>query len=174
MGTFLAGLRARRWLNVGVFALGVLALVVAVATPLYARSSAEHLLDQRTLERANTETGLNVEVGPVATNHAGTYVPIGVVWTGGADREKHRAKNPEPTPLTDADRQQMLGLATDMVDKDVASRFWRPATTYLLSKGSLRVGAVDHDINAYWREGMCEQAHVEGRCPSAPDEALVD
>ena len=32
----------------------------------------------------------------------------------------------------------------------------------------------DYEINTYWREGMCEEAHVEGRCPSAPGEALID
>jgi hypothetical protein len=64
MSTFLAGLRSRRWLNVGVFALGALAMMVAVATPLYARGSAEHLLDQRTTQRPVTETGLNAVTAP--------------------------------------------------------------------------------------------------------------
>ncbi len=64
MTTFLAGLRSRRWLNFGIFALGILAMLVAVAAPLYARASAEHLLDQRTEQRPVIETGRNVENVP--------------------------------------------------------------------------------------------------------------
>ncbi len=156
MSTFLAGLRSRRWLNVGTFVLGALAVLVAVATPLYARSSAEHLLDQRTLQRLNSETGLTVSVAPDVTTDSGD-------GDGGAKM-----------PLTDADRQAMLDTATRLVSSDAADSFWQPATTFLLSEGSYEIGGISHPMNAYWREGMCEHAHVEGRCPSGPDEAIVD
>ena len=76
MSTFLAGLRSRRWLNMGVFSLGTLAMLVAVATPLYARSSAEHLLDQRTAQRLTTETGLNVESASGVADSNGIFAPV--------------------------------------------------------------------------------------------------
>ena len=41
-------------------------MLAAVAGPLYARASAEHLLDQRTEQRLETETGLHFEVLPAA------------------------------------------------------------------------------------------------------------
>ncbi len=154
MSTFFAGLRARRWLNVGVFALGTLAMLVAVATPLYARSSAEHLLDQRTLQRPTVETGLNVETAP----------SVDLVAANGR----------RPKPLTDEDRQGMLERVTELMSSDAANSYWKPLTPYLLTEGTYRVGQVTRQINTYWREGMCEEAQIEGRCPSAPDEALID
>ena len=150
MRTFVAGLRSRRWLNVGVFALGVLAMVVAVATPLYARSSAEHLLDQRILQRPQIETGLNVETGPGISSDDG------------------------PATLTGADRQAMLRTVSDLASTDAAGSFWQPPTMYLQSEGIYQSGPRRHPIYTYWREGMCELARVEGRCPSASDEALID
>ena len=102
MGTFLAGLRSRRWLNVGVFALGVLAMLVAVATPLYARSSAEHLLDQRVDQRPVYETGLNVETVPQYAVGRSTVDPANYLAAGPGARPK-----PLP-PLTDEAREQML------------------------------------------------------------------
>jgi len=150
VSTFLAGLRSRRWLNLGVLALGALATLVAVATPLYARSSAEHLLDQRTLQRPQTETGLNVETG------AGTSSDDGA------------------RTLTDVDRHVMLDTVRELMSTDEAGAFWQPPTTYLLSEGIYQSGPRRHPIYTYWREGMCELAHVEGRCPSASDEALID
>ncbi len=149
MGTFLAGLRSRRWLNVGVFALGVLAMVVAVATPLYARASAEHLLDQRTEQRPVYETGLNIEAAPLAAGH-----PL--------------------RGLDDDQRQQMLDTVSDLMSSPEASAFWQPPTTYLLSRGEYRLGPGTYQINTYWRDGMCDAATVEGRCPASPDEALID
>ena len=102
MSTFLAGLRSRRWLNVGVFVLGVLAMLVAVATPLYARSSAEHLLDQRTGQRPVYETGLSVQTIPQYAVGRSTLDPTGLTAVGQGGRPK-----PLP-PLTEQDRQQML------------------------------------------------------------------
>jgi hypothetical protein len=167
MSTFLAGLSSRRWLNLGVLTLGVLALLVAVATPLYARSSAEHLLDQRTLQRPATETGLNVETAADVESRPGVFVPV-------AGRADEAPADDAPEPLTDEDRQRMLDSVTDLMSTEAAGSYWRPATTYLLTRGTYMAGAVPHPINTYWRDGMCDLAHVEGRCPSAPDEALID
>ena len=160
MGTFVAGLRSRRWLNVGVFALGVLAMVVAVAAPLYARASAEHLLDQRTEQRPVYETGLNVETAPQAP----AFLP-----SDGND-----AKRIEVRPLTASDREQMLAEVTDLVTTDAANAYWQPPTPYLYSQGDYHSGGRTYQIKAYWRDGMCDLAHVDGPCPSAPGEALID
>jgi hypothetical protein len=165
MSTFLAGLRSRRWLNVGVFALGVLAIVVAVATPLYARSSAEHLLDQRTEQRPVYETGLNVET---AAQAGGGTAFVTTAFTPAEDEK------PEPRPLTASDRKQMLAKVTDLVTTDAANGYWQPPTTYMYSQGDYHSGGRSYQIKAYWRDGMCDLAHVEGRCPSAPGEALID
>jgi hypothetical protein len=166
MGTFVAGLRSRRWLNVGVFALGVLAMVVAVATPLYARSSAEHLLDQRVGQRPVFETGLNIEAIPEYAVGRSTVDPNGGVVAGqGAVPLR---------PLTDRDRQQMLAMVTDLVTSDQAGAYWQPPTTYLYSQGAYHSGPRSYFIKAYWRDGMCDLARVEGECPSAPGEALID
>jgi putative ABC transport system permease protein len=159
MGTFLAGLRARRWLNVGVFALGVLAMLVAVATPLYARSSAEHLLDQRTEQRPVYETGLSVETTPQGVSPLSFNKPV------------QRTRLP---PLTTSDREQMLAQVTDLVTTDAANSHWQSPTTYLYSLGDYHSGPRTYQIKAYWRDGMCDLANVEGRCPSAPGEALID
>jgi putative ABC transport system permease protein len=166
LSTFLAGLRSRRWLNVGVFVLGVLALLVAVATPLYARSSAEHLLDQRTEQRPVYETGLNIETAAQSDPGRSAFVTV-ASGPGAADDKV-------PDPLSDAERDQMLASVTDLVTSDDADRFWVPPTTYMYSEGSYTSGPRVYQIKAYWRDGMCELAHVEGRCPSAPGEALID
>ncbi len=168
MSTFVAGLRSRLWLNLGVFALGVLALVVAVATPLYARSSAEHLLDQRTSQRPPYETGLSVQVIPQHAVGRSVVDPSGPVIRGSGAPAKVLP------PLTDADRDQMLTQAVDLVSTDAAHTSWLPPTTYLFSQGDFHLADRTYQIKAYWRDGMCELAHVEGRCPSAPGEALVD
>jgi len=167
MSTFLAGLRSRRWLNAGVFALGVLALTVAVATPLYARSSAEHLLDQRTAQRPVTETGLTVATASGVGAGRTAFVTTAFVAGGRDDAE-------EPPPLTDADRAEMLDRVGALIGTPAADSYWGDPTSYLLSQGEYRSGGRTYQINAYWREGMCQQAHVEGRCPSAPGEALID
>jgi hypothetical protein len=168
MGTFFAGLRSRRWLNVGVFALGVLAMVVAVATPLYARSSAEHLLDQRTGERPVYETGLSVQTIPQGAVGRSTVDPTGLVVAG-------PGATPKPLPdLTEQDREQMLASVVDLVSTDSGNAFWQQPTTYMYSQGDYHLGGRTYQIKAYWRDGMCNLAHVEGRCPSAPGEALID
>src|SRR4051794_40950296 len=149
MSTFLAGLRSRRWLNLGVFALGVLAMVVAVATPLYARASAEHLLDQRTAERPVTETGLNAVTGPQSPPR----LEVDPQAQGGG-------KKPEKQmiPISEEEQAQMLRQVTDLVTTDAADRYWLPPTTYLLSEGEYRLGGRRYAIKTYWRDGMCQEA----------------
>ena len=68
----------------------------------------------------------------------------------------------------------MLSQVTDLVTTDAANTYWLPPTTYLLTTGEYRTGATSYQINTYWRDGMCEHADVEGSCPSAPGEALID
>ncbi len=128
-------------------------MLVAVAAPLYARGSAEHLLDQRTLEAENPTTGLNVESDPSGV--------------GTSDGEA-------PKPLTGSERLAMLDRVTRLMESPAAGSFWKPTTRYLLSDGRYPVGLVSHPMHAYWREGMCDEVRIEGRCPSAPDEALID
>ncbi len=160
MSTFLAGLRSRRWLNVGVFTLGVLSMLVAVATPLYARSSSEHVLDQRTLERLNIDTGLQTEVASSVAASSNIFTPTVPSSQGEA--------------LSDGDRQKMTDTALDLVSSPTASSFWKKPISYLESTGTYAVGGVPHPMRAYWRDGMCQRATIVGSCPSGPDEALVD
>jgi hypothetical protein len=173
MSTFLAGLRSRRWLNIGVFVLGALSMLVAVATPLYARSSSEHVLDQRTLQRPNIETGLQVEVAPPSDEAGGTYHPITVASVpAGQDRA---ADGQPPEPLSDSTKQGMVDTALDLASSDAASTYWHPPVGFLESTGSTQpVGGVQHPIRALWRDRMCDHATVVGRCPAGPDEALID
>ena len=154
MGTFLAGLRSRRWLNVGVIALGALAMLAAVAGPLYARASAEHLLDQRTEQRLQTETGLHFEVLSPAEAE---------------DPERRGARR-----LDDSDRAVMLDIARSLMDTPEADAYWLPTTRYLISDGEMRLGLRPYQIKAYWRQGMCERAEVVGECPDERLEALAD
>ncbi len=172
MSTFLAGLRSRRWLNLGVFTLGALSLLVAVATPLYARSSSEHVLDQRTLERLNIDTGLQVEVAP--TVGAARNVAVFTAFTSQPPDDGTKNDGTTPKPLSDDAKQTMLDTSLDLITTDAADSYWKPPHTWLESSGTYPVGLVEHPINAYWREDMCQHVHLDGRCPSAPDEALVD
>ena len=71
MRIFVAGLRARRWLNLGLFALGVLAVAAAVAGPLFARSTAEYLLDKSGRDAPTAESGLHAEVSPYFAKNNG-------------------------------------------------------------------------------------------------------
>ncbi len=121
MSTFLAGLRSRRWLNVGVFTLGTLSLLVAVATPLYARSSSEHLLDQRTLQRLNFDTGLQVEVASGAAASRNIFTP-----TVPSSQETEVGKDGKPKALSDAAKQTMTDTALGLADTDAANSFWKP------------------------------------------------
>ena len=68
----------------------------------------------------------------------------------------------------------MLAPVTDLITLDSANTYWQAPTPYLLSEGEFRSGGRTYEINTYWRDGMCEEAHVEGRCPSGPGEALID
>ena len=77
-------------------------------------------------------------------------------------------------PLTETDREQMLAKVTDLATSDSANAYWKPPTTYMYSLGDYHSGPRTYQIKAYWRDGMCDLAHVDGRCPSAPGEALID
>ncbi len=155
MRIFVAGLRARRWLNLGLFALGVLAVAAAVAGPLFARSTAEYLLDKSGRDAPTAESGLHAEVTPYFAKNNGPS-------SGGTE------------VLDDQGRKQMLDTVELLLGEGDTATFWRPPTRYLISDGELRVGAQSYLMSTYWREGMCEHAVVVGRCPSGPDEALAD
>ena len=130
-------------------------MVVAVATPLYARSSAEHLLDQRTEQRPVTETGLSVETAPQSPPR----LEVEPAQDGEGKPER------QMVPLSQEERDQMLSQVTDLVTTDAANTYWLPPTTYLLTTGEYRTGAHSYQINTYWRDGMCENADVEGSLP---------
>jgi hypothetical protein len=153
---FLAGLWSRRWLNLGLFALGVLAVAAAVAGPLFARSAAEYLLDTSAAAAPTTESGVHVEVTPYE------------VLDGSGTAEK------TPLAMTDTTRRRMLGSTDILQEEGDLDRFWDAPVRYVVSTGQLVVGGRRYGINAYWREDMCDHAVVEGRCPSAPGEALMD
>lgn len=155
MSTFLAGLRSRFWLNVGVFVLAVLAMVVAVASALYARSSAEHLLDQRIEQRPSNEVGLDVQVN--------------------AQRGDVDPQPGAPWEVTQDDLYHLGAEAVRLVTAPQAGDFWGEPVGYLLQRGHIKVGPQLYATNLYWREGICDDiVIVEGNCPTHPDEVLVD
>ena len=111
---------------------------------------------------------MNVETLPQYAVGRSTVDPSGVVVVGQGGRPK-----PLP-PLTETDREQMLAKVTDLATSDSGNAFWKPPTTYMYSLGDYHSGPRTYQIKAYWRDGMCDLAHVDGRCPSAPGEALID
>ena len=134
-------------------------MVVAVATPLYARSSAEHLLDQRTRAAARDRDRASASrPRPVAAS----------AWRSTC-QDGERKPTRQTVPLSqDASGSRCSSQVTDLVTTDAGELLLAPPTTYLLTPGEYRAGAATYQINTYWRDGMCENAHVEGRCPSAP------
>ena len=78
-------------------------------------------------------------------------------------------------PSAEEERDQMLRQVTDLVTtrrRRTPTGSRRPRTCS--APGSTARAAHRYQINTYWRDGMCEHAHVEGPCPSAPGEALID
>ena len=165
VSTFLAGLRSRRWLNVGVFLLGVLAMVVAVATPLYARSSAEHLLDQRTEQRARQRDGPERRDRAAVAAAAGGRSPHRAAR---GRRSGRRCPSPRRSGTRCSARSPTWSRRTPRTPTGC------PRRRTCSPPGSTCTGANSYQINTYWRDGMCENADVEGSCPSAPGEALMD
>ena len=59
----------------------------------------------------------------------------------------------------------MLERVTELMSSDAANSYWKPLTPYLLTEGTYRVGQVTRQINTYWRDGMCQEAHDRGPLP---------
>jgi putative ABC transport system permease protein len=149
----LEGLWARRSVNAAVLLVTVTAVAATVLGPTYARASAEHLLDLRIAQRAPYDTGLTFSV-PAMPQRA---VPVG-----------SPARYHPPAP------KALLAQAVKPLSTPAGDRFWKPTRRWLLDRG----GTLSHDGRTfgtalYWRSGMCSQAQVSGRCPSGPDDVLV-
>ena len=131
----------------------VVAMGVAVLGPMYGRESAEHLLDSRMDERAPYTTGLSYSVPA----QDGSNLP----------RDDPALYRP---PAVAA----LVSSASEPFRDPQVTRFWGPATSWALDRGGeFRYGSTQFVAPTYWREGMCELARVDGRCPQEPDEALM-
>jgi putative ABC transport system permease protein len=153
MRVLVAGLWARRGLNAAALLLTVFAVAAAVLGPMYARAAGEHLLDSRVAEQPPYATGLSLSL---------PAMPLRAVPRGDPDRFT------PPAPL------DLVEDAAAVVDRPGVDRFWGPSREWLLDRG----GLLEHQghlfsMALYWRAGMCDLAQVEGRCPRAAGEALV-
>ncbi|MGZ4460323.1 MAG: FtsX-like permease family protein [Nocardioidaceae bacterium] len=154
MRTLLAGLWARRGVNATGLLVAVVAATVSVLGPMYGRASGEHLLDSEIAARPSFETGLTM-TRPAAS--VGYQLPRGrtAAWSG-----------PAPAELV---RQAATALDSPGVD-----RSWQPPHPWLQDqRPRLFVHGTVFTLPLYWRAGMCRLAHVDGRCPRAPGEVLV-
>jgi putative ABC transport system permease protein len=148
----LAGLWTRRGMNVASLLVAVIAIGAAVLGPMYGRESAEHLLDTRLDERAPYTVGLTYSVPA----QAGTDVL--------ADPDDYVAP-----PVDD-----LVASSTAMFRDPDVRRFWSPATSWALDRGgSFTYSGRQYAAPTYWRDGMCELATVQGRCPSRAGEVLM-
>ncbi len=153
MRMLLAGLWTRRGMNATSLVVCVIAVVAAVLGPMYARESAEHLLDTRLDERAPYTLGLTYSVPA----QDGTEVPRD-------DPAAFRA------PAVD----DLVAEASAPFRAPAVGRFWSAGTAWALDAGGqFDRGAQRYVAPAYWRAGMCTLAEVRGRCPTAAGEALM-
>lgn len=153
MRILLAGLWSRRALNAATFLLAILAVAVAMVGPLYARASVEHLLDARIAERPAATLGLTASVPAMPPGSP----PVG---------SPERYEPPDPDAL--------LRQPTQTVSNEAVEKHWEDPKRYLLDMGTFPRGSLDLETGVYWQEGMCEDASIEGQCPTAPGEALMD
>ena len=151
MRILFAGLWARRGINAAAMLVILIAVTAAVLAPMYGRASAEHLVDSRLAARAPYTTGLAFSVPAMEEP------PVG-----------------DPARFTPPDPRQLVDQASAAVAGEDRDRFWPRETSWLLDRGgSLRYGESSFTAPLYWRDGMCDLAVVEGRCPSAAGEVLV-
>ncbi|MGZ5418546.1 MAG: FtsX-like permease family protein, partial [Nocardioides sp.] len=151
MRVLLAGLWSRRGLNAAALLVTVIALTGAVLGPMYGRASGEHLVDSRMLAEPHYATGLSIALP--ATDDAAM---------GGLESY-------EPVPPDDLVDEASAVMAVDGVE-----RFWGPERRWLRDTGhGLRYRERLFMVPLYWREGMCDLARVNGRCPAAAGEVLV-
>lgn len=154
MRILLAGLWSRRGLNAACLLAAVTACAASLVGPMYSRSAAEHLLDTRVEQRPPYVTGLSYSVPAVEA----VSVPVG---------DPGRYQPPDPGEL--------IAAAATKVTAPGRERFWQPPTEWVLDPGGqLEFSLATLEVPLLWREGMCELAVVDGRCPKAEGEALVE
>jgi hypothetical protein len=150
MRILLAGLWARRGINAAALLVIWVAVTAAVLGPVYGRMSSEHLVDTRLDTRAPYTTGMSfsVEALDELPDDPDAYVA------------------PDPRTLVDE--------ASATVAAQDPGRFWPEETGWLLDRGgTMKYGATTFQVPLYWRDGMCDLAVVDGRCPAAAGEVLV-
>jgi putative ABC transport system permease protein len=153
MRLLLAGLWTRRRMNAATLLVCVVAISATVLGPMYGRASAEHLLDTRIDERAPYTTGLSFSVPA----QEGDDLPVG-------DPDRYQP----PTVET------LRGNADTLFGDPSVRRYWSSATAWARDPGGeITYGGRPFVAPTYWREGMCDLAQVEGRCPTRPGEALM-
>ena len=151
MRILIAGLWSRRGINLAAGLVIWIAVTAAVLGPMYGRVSGEHLVDTRLAARAPYTTGLAFSV-PAADE-----VPEG---------SPDRFTPPDPRTLVDEAAAEVAGPQRD--------RFWPTQTGWVIDRGAtMPWGEETFQVPLYWREGMCDLATVQGACPSAPGEVLV-
>ena len=120
---------------------------------MYARESAEHLLDTRLDERAPYALGLTYSVPA----QDGTEVP-----------------RDDPAAFRAPAIDDLVAEASAPFRAPAVGRFWSAGTAWALDAGGqFDRGAQRYVAPAYWRAGMCTLAEVRGRCPTAAGEALM-
>ena len=150
MRILVAGLWARRGINAAALLVIWVAVTAAVLGPIYGRASSEHLVDTRLDARAPYTTGLSFSV------EALDELPD------------------DPDAYTAPDPQSLVDEASAAVAQQSPGRYWPDETGWLLDRGgTMPHGATTFQVPLYWRDGMCEIAEVEGSCPSAAGEVLV-
>jgi putative ABC transport system permease protein len=150
MRLLLAGLWARRGLNVAALLVTVVAMTAAVLGPMYGRASGEHLVDSRIAAQPYYATGLSVAL-PALERAGGleAYVP--------------------PAPST------LIDQAAAIVDAPGVGKYWGPARRWLRDTGyRLTFHQTAFTAPLYWREGMCGLARISGSCPRVAGEVLVE
>ena len=153
MRVLLAGLWTRRGINLTILLISVIAIGAAVLGPLYGRASTEHLLDTRLDERAPYTTGLTAEVpalGPTSPKPPG----------GG------RFVAP---PV-----RQLVATASAQFASRGSTHYWGPATAWAHdASGSFTYRGISLGAPVYWRQGMCSLVALQGRCPTAKGQVLM-
>ena len=151
MKILLAGLWSRRGINLAALLVIWVAVTAAVLGPMYGRASGEHLVDTRLDARAPYTTGLAFSLP------ASEEAPKG---------SPDRYTPPDPQVLVDQASATLAGEERD--------RYWPEETRWLIDRGgTMPWGDKTFQVPLYWRDGMCDLATVDGRCPAAPGEVLV-
>jgi hypothetical protein len=147
----LAGVWARRGLNASALLVTVVAMTAAVLGPMYGRASGEHLIDSRIAAQPHYATGLSLALPGVEPAQGGG---LGLA--------------------TPQDPATLMDQAAAIVDSPGVEKYWGPAHRWLRDTGyKLTFEETVFTAPLYWREGMCDLAQVDGRCPQAAGEVLL-